>query len=317
MAARAAAERAPRDAAIAGRLTTLLERLGRDEEATQILEELAKRMPANARFPVELVERAMRRGQREKAAETLDGAIARLSRDRGALMELAGVASRWGLENRALVAWQRLRRLEPRNELAIIGVGEAEFQLGHKAEALRAWAALRQGSRSLAAGQLRYAEVLLEHDFGADAARAARRAQALAPQSAAPHRLLAQIFEREKKIDDALTEWNVVLGMARAAPGDQGSLRREARTRLLALYARQGRGRLENQIRKLAAEAAAHPDDPEATLFLAEAQERAGDANGAATTLRALLARSTPTAGPDGGQPRRRSSTQRSPSSIC
>ena len=93
----------------------------------------------------------------------------------------------------------------------------------------------------------------------------------------------------------------MVLGMARAARSDQGSLRREARTRLLALYARQGRGRLENQIRKLSAEAAAHPDDPEATLFLAEAQERAGDANGAAATLRALLARSTPTAG-DGAQ---------------
>src|SRR4029077_9799089 len=54
---------------------------------------------------------------------------------------------------------------------------------------------------------------------------------------------------------------------------------------------KQGRGRMESQIRKLTEDAKAHPDDPEATLFLARAQERAGDAPGAMRTLRDLLAR--------------------------
>ena len=82
--------------------------------------------------------------------------------------------------------------------------------------------------------------------------------------------------------------------------------------RLLGLYAKQGRGRMESQIRKLSEDAKAHPDDAEATLFLAHAQERAGDATGAMRTLRELLARTTgggpgPDAAPATSRSRRRS----------
>jgi tetratricopeptide (TPR) repeat protein len=295
---RAAAVRDPHDPDLAGRLVALLDRLGRDDEATRASEELARRIPSNPRFAIDVAERALRKGQRDQAAAALDRAIARFRGDRGALGELAGVASRWGLEERALAAWRRLARLDPRSEVALVGLGEAEFQRGHKDDARRTWAALRGAPRPSPAGHLRYAEVLFEHDFIAEAVQEARRAQTLDTKSAAPHRLLAQIFEREKKLDDAVTEWNVVLGLARAAPAsaptdNQASLRREARTRLLALYARQGRGRLDTQIRRLAVEASAHPEDTEGRLFLAEAQERAGDAEGAAATLRALLGGAT------------------------
>jgi HEAT repeat protein/Flp pilus assembly protein TadD len=295
-ATRAAAARAPRDPDIARRLVALLDRLGRDEEATRACEELARRSPSDPRFAAELVDRQMRRGHRDEAAAALDRAIARFGHDRNALLELATVASRWGADERALAIWQRLHRLDPANEVAIIGLGEAEFQRGRKDDARRTWAALRDRRRQAPEGHLRLAEVLLEHDFVAEATAEARRAQALEPKGVAPHRLLAQIFERDKKIEDAITEWNVVLalggaGAERGAHDEQAGLRREARMRLLGLYARLGRGRLEAQIRKLAADAQAHPEDAEAVLFLAEAQERAGDANAAAATLRSLVAR--------------------------
>jgi HEAT repeat protein/predicted Zn-dependent protease len=235
----------------------------------------------------------MRRGQRDQAGEALDRAITRFGGERGALVELATLASRWGEQGRALTAWKRLRRLDPSSEVAIIGLGEAEFQHGHKDEARRTWAALRDRDRASAGGHLRLAEILLEHDFVADAIAEARRGQAIEPRGAAAHRLLAQLFERERKIDDAITEWNVVLALAdgKGRPGDEGAaLRREARVRLLGLYARQGRGRLHTEIRKLAEEARSHPNDTEAALFLAEAQVRAGDMTGAMTTLRGLVA---------------------------
>ena len=364
-ATRAAVARAPRDADVAHRLVALFDRLGREEEATAEAAALSRRLPDNPRLVVELVDRQMRRGRGDEAGAALDRAIARFARDRGALLDLATVASRWGDDQRALGAWQRLCRLDPGNEVAIIGLGEAQFQGGHKDEARRTWAALRDRQHGSVAGRLRFAEVLLEHDFILEATAEARRAQAESASDPAPHRLLAQVFEREKKIDDAVTEWNAVLALAgdaanrnpgagasegraaategraaagegratagegraaagegrasagegraaagegrasagegratagegRAAAGEGRALAREARVRLLALYARQGRGRLEGQIRKLAEAARAHPEDAEAALFLAEAQQRAGDTAGAMATLRELIARAAP-----------------------
>ena len=297
-ATRTAAAHARHDPEIARRLVALLDRLGRDEEATRACEELAQRNPSHYRLALELAERQMHRGRREEAGATLDRAVARFRRDRAALLELATVASRWGDEQRALDAWQKLHRLDPNNEVAIVGLGEAQFQRGHKEDARRTWAALRDRQRAHPAGHLRFAEILLEHDFVADATAEARQAQALDPKSVAPHRLLAQLFERERKLDDAITEWNVVLGLAGAEAGsgpqdgvERAALRREARVRLLGLFARQGRARFDLQIKRLTVEAQSRPDDTEAALFLAEAEERAGDATGAMNTLRGLLAR--------------------------
>ena len=92
-----------------------------------------------------------------------------------------------------------------------------------------------------------------------------------------------------------MAEWNQVLALAardkRLGLARHGAVRREARVRLLGLLVRQGRGRLDAQIRQLRDEARAQPDDFETTLFLAEAQQRNGDAPAAVATLRQLLAR--------------------------
>jgi tetratricopeptide (TPR) repeat protein len=154
-------------------------------------------------------------------------------------------------------------------------------------------------------GHLRLAEVLLEHDLGADAVAEAKRAQVLEPKSIEPHRLLAQIFEHMKKVNEAVTEWSTVLALAdRKLPGNEqhAALRREARVRLLGLLMRQGRGRMDAQIRQLREDARLHPDDPEAGLFLAEAQQRTGDAAGAIATLKELLARVGATAANSAGR---------------
>ena len=72
---------------------------------------------------------------------------------------------------------------------------------------------------------------------------------------------------------------------------DDAELRREARRHRLALLALQGRGQLDAEVRRLQAEADAHPGDLEGAVFLSEAQQRLGDTAGATGTLRALLAR--------------------------
>jgi tetratricopeptide (TPR) repeat protein len=293
-ATRTALAASPRDVEIGRRLVALCDQLGNEREGTTALEDLVRRLPDDAQLTVELIDRQTRHGHRAEAAAAFDRALARFAGNRGALQQLATLASRSGEDRRAFQTWQRLRKLDPGNELVIIGLGESQFQLGQKNDARATWVALRDRIRPPARGHLRLAEVLLEHDLGADAISEAKRAQALEPKNVDSHRLLAQIFEHQKKINEAVTEWNTVLALAdRKLPGGEqhAALRREARVRLLALLSRQGRGRMEAQIRQLREDARAHPEDLEVALFLAEAQQRSGDSTGAIATLKELLTR--------------------------
>jgi tetratricopeptide (TPR) repeat protein len=295
-ATRSALAAAPRDAELGRRVIALHDQLGNETEATATLEELVRRVPDDPQLVVDLVERQTRLGHRAEAAATFDRASTRFASNRGALQQLATMAARSGEDRRALKTWQRLHRLDPGNEVVIIGLGEAQFQAGSKSEARATWAELRERVHPPVHGHLRLAEVLLEHDLGNEAAAEAKRAQALDPKDVEPHRLLAQIFERAKKFNEAVAEWNTVLALAdRTLPGNEqhAALRREARVRLLGLLARQGHSRIDAQIRQLREDARAHPDDPEIALFLAEAQQRMGDSAGAIATLKDVLARAS------------------------
>ena len=105
--------------------------------------------------PVELVDRQTRLGHRAEAAATFDRASARFATNRGALQQLATIAARCGEDRRALKTWQRLHRLDPGNEIVIIGLGEAQFQAGSKIDAKATWAELRERVRPPVHGHLR------------------------------------------------------------------------------------------------------------------------------------------------------------------
>ena len=210
---------------------------------------------------------------------------------RAPLESLAEAAARWGDDKRALAAWTRLARIDPGSEVAIVGLGEAQFQAGKRDDARRTWAKLRGRPGSASDGHQRLGQLLYDHDLVDDALAEARKAEAAAPTAASPHRLLAQIAEREHRLDDAVAEWRRILTLARDPSGEDAGLRREARMRLLALLARQGRGKLEAEVHRLADAARDRPDDVDTAMFLAEAQQRMGDAMGAIGTLRAIAAR--------------------------
>jgi tetratricopeptide (TPR) repeat protein len=282
---------APRDAEIGRRLLGLLDRLDRGDEAIVIAGELSRLIPSEIGFATGLADRQRRRGDRPAAAATFDRALAHFSREPAALESLAEAAARWGDDKRALAAWTRLVRVDPASEVAVVGLGEAQFQSGKRDEARRTWAKLRTRARSPVDGDLRLGELLFDHELLDDALVEARRAEAADPAGAAPHRLLAQISERQRRLDDAIAEWRRVLTLAREPRTDGAGLRREARMRLLALLARQGRGRLDAEVRRLHDEAGAHPDDVETAMFLAEAEQRLGDVMGAMATLRTIATR--------------------------
>jgi tetratricopeptide (TPR) repeat protein/HEAT repeat protein len=280
---------APRDVEIGRRLLTLYDRLGREADALETAAALARENPSEIGFAVGLADRQQRRGERVAAGAVFDRALARFAREPSALETLAETAGRWGDEPRALSAWSRLVRVDPRSEVAIVGLGEAQFQAGRHEEARRTWSALRRRAATAAEGHLRLGELLYDHDLLDEALDEARRAESADPAGPRPHRLLAEIDERQRRLDEAASEWRSVLELAQPGHRESAGARREARMRLLTLLGRLGRGRLDEEVKRLREESRAHPGDVEATMFLAEAEQRLGDVAGAIATLRALV----------------------------
>ncbi len=188
---------APRNAELGRRLLGLLDRLGRDGEAIEAAQKLARQLPSEIGFSIGLGERQWRHGDRTAAGATFDRTLVRFSHEPAALETLAETAARWGDDRRTLAAWTRLVRLDPTSEIAVVGLGEAQFQAGRHDEARRTWATLGRRSRSPAEGHLRLGELLFDHELVSEALEEARQAEAADAKGARPHRLLAQIDERQ------------------------------------------------------------------------------------------------------------------------
>jgi tetratricopeptide (TPR) repeat protein len=271
---------------LARRIAALLDRLGRDDEAVAVYEEVARRAADDPSWALELVERELRRGRRAPGEAAYDRAAARFSRSPSAMVRLAELAGRWGEDERARQAWERVLRLAPRDEQALLGLGETQFSAGKRELALKTWRRLREREGGVG-GRLRLAEVLLEHDLLAEALAEAQAAREREPKQARVHRLLARILERQRQTDAAVRAWETALELS-AGPGEAAE-RREARTHILALLARSNRARLDERVRALEERVRRDPGDRETALFLAEAQQRLGNQAGAIATLRAIL----------------------------
>jgi tetratricopeptide (TPR) repeat protein len=296
-AARRAQALLPRKLELGRRVAALLDRLGRESDVTSELVALARLAPGDPRFTIELIERQFRTGRKDDARAELDRAIAKFASNPGALGQLADLAARWSENRRALDAWARLLRLSPRDEMAILGLGEVQFQ-GHKKDlAIRTWQALREGRASRAEGSARLAEVLMEHDLLDEATAETLQAQSLEPNEPRHRRLMAQILERQRRPEAAIAAWENVLAM-NAGP-NRVAERREARSRILGILSREGRARLDERVVRLRAQISLDPADRETALFLAEAELRSDATAGAIETLRATMVRDrlTPPAG--------------------
>jgi HEAT repeat protein len=143
--------------------------------------------------------------------------------------------------------------------------------------------------RPRAKAHARLAELLGDHDLVDEAVVEARAAQKLEPQQAHHRRTLARILERKKDFTGAMAEWRAVLAGSQG-PG-RSAERREARSSLINLLAREGRGRLDVESVRLTEQMARHPEDRETILFLAEVEVRRMDPERALLTLREAAAR--------------------------
>jgi tetratricopeptide (TPR) repeat protein len=284
----------PRDLEIGRRRIALARRRSGAAEVARLYEQLAEMAPADPHVVGEVLEELQHLGRRTAAARVFDKVIATARSRPEMLRTLALAASQWGDDRRTTTAWKAVLRLDPRDELAIVALGEVELLRGQKRGAIEAWRVLLR-NHAPAEGHARFAEVLADHDLAREAAAEARQAIRHAPAEIRHRRLLATILERQPaELAAAESEWELVLRLCRSPP--RPAEHREARAHLIALWSRRGPVRLEVKLRELEERIRKDPLDREALAFLVEAQLRSGRVDAAAGTLRRWLA------GVDGGK---------------
>ena len=285
---------APGDLDLRRRRIAVVKRIGRVNDVVGLYEEMAE---VTVRVGVggetigviaDTIEELWRLGRSEEAGRIFDRALAAGRGGAPLLRALAEVAGRWADDRRAALAWTALLRRSPRDELAIVALGEAQFQRGQRRMAIDTWRTLLGRGRASAGAHCRLGEILIEHDLERDAIAEAQAALTQAPEEVGPHRLMATILERQQRLRDAEDEWEVVL---RLSPGSaRASERREAGARLVGLWVRQGSARVDDRLRRLEDDVRRDDRNRDALTFLVEAQLRVGRSDDAMSTLRAFRA---------------------------
>ncbi|HEY3354251.1 MAG TPA: HEAT repeat domain-containing protein [Polyangia bacterium] len=268
------------------RLIRLLDRLGESAEVLAEYERLIAVAPGESRYQLELAERLFRGGARPKALALLKRCAARFTGDPSVHAALADLYSRWGEQDLALRETELLVRLEPSDDNHLLNLGEHYFQKGQRPRALEIWRRLANTTRK-ERGLARLAEVLADHDLLVDAIELYRKALKLAPTDPELHRGLALVFERQRRTDQAVVAWELVLQHA-TKPIHQ-ALKREARAKVVSLLHRSGRlgRRLEEQRWRLMRD----PNDADAAYFLVDAYLALGRPEEAEGMLDHLLRR--------------------------
>jgi len=270
------------------RVIALLSREGRLDDVIGEYRALIRVAPNEPRFVTELAQLLMETGKRTEALSMLARAAAQHPTDARLHEALAQLYARWQEPDLAAAELTLLTRIAPNDPMHLIVLGEQQIEQGNRDAALETWRRIVRVSESKAKAHLTLAGLLADHDMLNEAVAEYREALKLAGDDLAATRGLAETLERLRRDPEAAVQWERVLDLAES---DRGS-RREARRRLIALWARA------NQLRERLADAArrfsitgADPraNDTEAGRFLAEGYDRlARDGAAQAQHFRAL-----------------------------
>lgn len=284
---------APRDLDLHRRRIAIVRRLGSVRDVVGLYQDLAHvaaRVGGDTSGVIaETLQELWRIGRTDVAGRIFDQALASGASRVVLLRVLAETAGQWGDNRRATLAWTALLRRNPRDELAVIALGEAQFQRGQRRGALETWRNILRMGDSPVGAHVRLGELLAEHDFEGEAIGEARAAMTEDPGEPGPHRLMATILERQHRLRDAEEEWNTALRLA-SGPA-RAALRREVRGCLVTLWLRQGSARADAGLRELERDARRDDRDREAWTFLVEAELRVGRTDDAMAILRTVQSR--------------------------
>ncbi|MCS6798874.1 MAG: HEAT repeat domain-containing protein, partial [Myxococcota bacterium] len=265
---RALLRASPRDTETRLRLIQLLARSGRVEQLLEEQRALVRADPGDGRRLVELASLLAQTGRRAEALALVDR-VARAPQSRPAVLRaVAELLGRWGESERATAVLHRLARVDPSDPSHLVALGSERLAAGDRDGALALWRQIPERVTDRAEGHAILGRTLADHDLLAEAAIELERAVRMRPDALEHVRAYANVLERSRRDDEALVQWHRVLELA----GSDRGARREARQRIVSLWARTGRLAAEVQARRGSLDAS--PPDLEAARFVAEALRR-------------------------------------------
>ncbi len=252
------------------RVIQLLSRSGRIEDVIAEYESLIRTAPREPRFVVELAQLLMQVGRREEALRRAEQTSRHYPREVAVHQALAELYSRWGEDELAAHEVEHLARIEPNDPAHLVALGSQQLEAGDRRAAVATWRRILTTTNDRGEAHAALGAVYADHDMLEEAAREYREAVSIAPEELAYVRGLANVLERLRQNDEAITQWERVLALA----GDDRAAKREARQRIVGLWSRSRM--LGQRIAELTRRFRADPPDVEAGRFLAEAHRRAG-----------------------------------------
>lgn len=245
------------------RIIRILERRGKDKEVIAAYKSLIA-VSSDARHYFDLVRVYFRIGDRKAAQALLKQVESRFSRDADVHATLADTYMRFEMNEDALRIYQKLVRMDPRNDAYILGLGEYYYQNGDANEAVKTWERLLNSSLDKAEAHSRLGQVLIEHGIVERGLQEHERAVEVAPEDEHVRRAIALAYERARRWEPAIEAWTWLLERA-----EQPLTANEARSRIIAIYQRQNK--LDAKLREYAAAFAHDPTNFNAGFFLSEA----------------------------------------------
>jgi cellulose synthase operon protein C len=268
------------------RLIALLERAGKEDEVLEQVEQVARVAPGEPRFQIDLAERYLKRNQRAKGIALARAISGRFGDDPGVHSALAELFSRWNEPKLALHEYEILVRIEPSDDSHLVNLGDQYFTRGDKARAEDIWKRIAASKTPEAYARL--AEVYAEHDLGKEAVDTYTKAIALKPKDAQLMRGLATVLERQRQDDRALESWSKVIELT-VGDATTKPLRREARSRIVAILHRKPGQPLLGKLRDWQRRFEMRPPDLEAGYLLIEGLLKLGRNEEARRQLGSLL----------------------------
>ncbi len=260
----------PRDIDTRVRVVQLLSRSGHIDEVIEEYRALLRAAPREPRFVVELAQLLMQVGRRDEAQRLAEMTSHRYPRDPAVHQALAELYTRWNDQEHATREIATLARIEPNDPQHLIALGEQQLSDGDRAAAVATWRRILTVDSDHARAHATLGGVYADHDMLDEAAAQYHEAVHLSGDTLEYVRGLANVLERLRNDDEAVTMWRRVLALA----GKDRAAKREARQRIVAIWSRAHQ--LAQHINELARAFGATPPDVEAGRFLAEAYRRLG-----------------------------------------
>ncbi|MCW5807642.1 MAG: HEAT repeat domain-containing protein [Deltaproteobacteria bacterium] len=217
------------------RLIQLLENSGKDEEALKQYEEVVRVAPGEARFQLDLAERYWRRGGEKKALDVLSRLQGRFPNDPGVLSAIADMYGRWGKEELAIAQYEKLTKLEPDDTSHLVTLGEQYWAKGDRPRAMATWKAIIKSGK--ASGYAKLAEMMHDHGIKTDALANYAKAIEKEPKNPEWYKGRAAVWEADKRYEEALKDWDMVLSLLGTKASDRLA-RREARKKYVSVITR-------------------------------------------------------------------------------